>query len=548
MSTVKAEKMSSTSASAIAGGPSPAPLRLYSTLSRNKEPLVPVTPGRIGIYLCGPTVYKPSHIGHMVGPVIFDAIKRYLTYCGYKVTWVVNITDVDDKLIVESRQRGIPMPQLAAEMTADYMRNLETMGIDTIDHFPKATDNIDEIVRLTQTLIDRGYAYASAGDVYFDVGRDSEYGKLSHRTLESVQGEGGEMAERKRSPADFALWKSAKPGEPSWDSPWGTGRPGWHIECSAMSRRILGETFDIHGGGLDLVFPHHENEIAQSECCHGKPQAKYWLHNGLMQAAGAAGKVGGRGDRGQGPGGGGQTEDVDSQQSAQQAGKISKSTGATPFTELLQRHAPEAIRFFLLSTHYRSPIQYSEELLAETGRSIEAFYRFFKRFERVAGQSFYMLDAPSTRTAGEFDPGNDATLKQVAEMRIRFQEAMDDDFNTGSAIATLFDLVRLANKFVDSERLEVASQPTADQMKTLVQTAKTLRELSTTLGLFRKPVEQKSSADDSLIAPLMELLIDLRAAARKNKDFATADKIRQRLTALGITLEDRPGGTEWSKN
>ncbi len=277
--------------------PAAAPLRLYNTLSRTKETLVPVTPGKIGIYLCGPTVYKPSHIGHMVGPVIFDAIKRYLTYCGYQVTWVVNITDVDDKLIVESRQRGIPMPQLATEMTADYMRNLDTMGIDTIDHFPKATDNIDEILRLTQTLIDRGFAYASAGDVYFDVGRDSDYGKLSRRTIDSLQGEGGEMAERKRSPADFALWKSAKPGEPSWDSPWGKGRPGWHIECSAMSRRILGETFDIHGGGLDLIFPHHENEIAQSECCHGKPQAKYWLHNGLMQAAGEAGKVGGRAHR-----------------------------------------------------------------------------------------------------------------------------------------------------------------------------------------------------------------------------------------------------------
>jgi len=293
-----------------------------------------------------------------------------------------------------------------------------------------------------------------------------------------------------------------------------------------MSRRILGETFDIHGGGLDLVFPHHENEIAQSECCHGKPQAKYWLHNGLMQAAGEAGKVGGR---------------------ATEAAKISKSTGATPFTELLQRHAPEAIRFFLLSTHYRSPIQYSEELLSETARSIDAFYQFFKRFERVTGQSFYKLDAPATRTAGAFDPGDDPTLKQLAELRERFHEGMDDDFNTGSAIATLFGLVKLANKFVDTERLEVVAQPSADRSKTLLQIVRTLRELSGTLGLFRKPVEQKSSGDDSLVAGLMGLLIDLRAAARKNKDFATADKIRQGLAALKITLEDRPGGTEWTK-
>ena len=241
-------------ASAATAAP-PTPIRVYNTLSKTKEPLETVAPGKIGIYLCGPTVYKPSHIGHMVGPVIFDAIKRYLTYSGFKVTLVVNITDVDDKLIVESRNRNMPMPQLADEMTADYMRNLDAMGVDTIDHFPKATENIDEIIELTRTLIDKGFAYASDGDVYFDVGKDPEYGKLSHRTLESMQGEGGEMAERKRSPADFALWKSAKPGEPSWDSPWGKGRPGWHIECSAMSRKLLGETFDIHGGGLDLIFP-----------------------------------------------------------------------------------------------------------------------------------------------------------------------------------------------------------------------------------------------------------------------------------------------------
>src|SRR5260221_14556621 len=255
------------------GSPS-TPIRVYSTLTKAKEPLETVKPGQLGINLCGPTVYKPSHIGHMVGPVIFDAIKRYLTYSGYKVTWVVNITDVDDKLIVESRNRNMPMPRLAEEMTADYMRNLDAMGVDTIDYFPKATENIDEIIRLTQTLIDKGFAYASDGDVYFDVGKDPEYGKLSRRTLESMQGEGGEMAERKRSPADFALWKSAKPGEPSWDSPWGKGRPGWHIECSAMSRKLLGETFDFHGGRLHLSFPHHENEIAPSECCHRKPQAQ----------------------------------------------------------------------------------------------------------------------------------------------------------------------------------------------------------------------------------------------------------------------------------
>src|SRR5690606_36162206 len=251
-------------------------IRVYNTLTNRKEVFQTVQPGKVGIYLCGPTVYKPSHIGHMVGPVIFDVIKRYLTYRGYEVTLVVNITDVDDKLINESNSRGITMKALAEEMTADYMQNLAAMGVDTIDHFPRATEHMDGIIKLTQQLIDRGFAYASDGDVYFDVTRDTDYGKLSNRSLEHMQGAGGETAERKRSPMDFALWKSAKPGEPSWDSPWGKGRPGWHIECSAMSRELLGETFDIHGGGLDLVFPHHENEIAQSECCHGKPQARYW--------------------------------------------------------------------------------------------------------------------------------------------------------------------------------------------------------------------------------------------------------------------------------
>ena len=417
--------------------PTAAPLRIYSTLTRTKETFAPVKAGEVGMYLCGPTVYKPSHIGHMVGPVIFDAIKRYLAYLGYKVTWVVNITDVDDKLIKESTARGMSMSQLAEEMTDDYLRNLDALGVDTIDHFPKATDNIEEIIRLTQSLIDKGFAYASEGDVYFDVAKDSGYGKLSRRTMESLQGEGGEMADRKRSPGDFALWKSAKPGEPAWDSPWGKGRPGWHIECSAMSRRILGETFDIHGGGLDLIFPHHENEIAQSECAHGKPQAKYWLHNGLMQAASEAGKIGGRatkaadGAASQGAtGSASATGDLASQQS----GKISKSTGASAFRDLLERHQPETIRFFLLSTHYRSPIQYSEELLQENARSLEKFYRFFKRFERVSGRRFFDLQLAANRAAGEFDPAGNPLHVEVMGLRQRFLESMDDDFNTGAAV------------------------------------------------------------------------------------------------------------------
>jgi cysteinyl-tRNA synthetase len=512
-------------------------IRIYSTLTRTKEPFEPVQAGKVGMYLCGPTVYKPSHIGHMVGPVIFDAIKRYLVYSGYQVTWVVNITDVDDKLIAESSARGISMSELAEEMTADYVRNLAALGVDTIDHFPKATEHIDEIIRLTGKLIDRGFAYASDGDVYFEVGKDAQYGKLSRRSLESMQGEGGEMAVRKRSPADFALWKSAKPGEPSWDSPWGKGRPGWHIECSAMSGRLLGETFDIHGGGLDLIFPHHENEIAQSESAHGKPQAKYWLHNGLMQAAHEAGKVGGRATR---------TAAGGAESSA--VAKISKSTGASPFSELLERHSPEAIRFFLLSTHYRSPIQYSEELLEETARSMEAFYRFFKRYERIAGESFFALSASRNRAEGEFDAGTDSMLREAGAIRQRFLEAMDDDFNTGVGVAALFDLVRALNKFVDTEKLE-QGQPDAAKVQALKQATRTFRELAGTLGLFIKPVEAKApGGDDGLIGQLMQLLIDVRAGARKNKDFATADTIRKRLGEIGIALEDRPDGPDWARS
>ena len=405
-------------------------IRVYNTLSRTKEPLEPIQPGKVGIYLCGPTVYKPSHIGHMVGPVIFDAVKRYLTYSGYQVTLVVNVTDVDDKLIAESKVRGMSMADLAAEMTADYMRNIEALGVDTIDQFPRCTDNIDEILDFTKTLVDKGFAYESDGDVYFDVGKDPDYGRLSGRTIESVQGEGGSTADRKHNAADFALWKSAKPGEPSWPSPWGNGRPGWHIECSAMSRRYLGRTFDIHGGGLDLVFPHHENEIAQSESAHAQPMAKYWMHNGLMQASGEVGKVGGRATR---PAEG----DLD----AQQAGKISKSKGSSPFRDLLKEFSPETIRFFLLATHYRRPIDYSQARLRETEAALDNFYRFFKRYERVVGESFYAIETPKLRGAGDFDPGSDLLLQDVAQRRTRFLDAMDDDFNTGGAIGDLFELL-----------------------------------------------------------------------------------------------------------
>jgi len=511
-------------------------IRVYNTLSRTKEPFEPVRPGKVGIYLCGPTVYKPSHIGHMVGPVIFDTIKRYLVYSGFDVTLVVNVTDVDDKLIAESNRRGVPMPQIAEEMTEDYMRNLDALGVDGIDHFPHCTESMEQIVELTRKLIARGFAYEAGGDVYFEVSKCPDYGKLSHRTEEALQGDGGGSAERKRASADFALWKSAKPGEPSWESPWGPGRPGWHIECSAMSHGILGETFDIHGGGLDLVFPHHENEIAQSECAHGKPMAKYWMHNGLMQASHEVGKVGGR-----------QTRAREGDLDSQEAGKISKSKGSEPFRELLEQFPGETIRFFVLSTHYRRPIDFSEERLAEVQTGMDTFYRFFKRYERITGESFYGLAAPSTREEGEFDPGDDPLLTAAAGHRARFLEAMDDDFNTAGGVAALFDLVRELNKYADREKLEEPGQCDPAKLAALKRATAVFKELAGTLGLFRRPPEEAAPAgDNELTARLLDLLVEIRAEARKARDFATADKIRDSLAEIGVTLEDRPGGTEWS--
>src|ERR1051326_3760343 len=299
------------------------PLRVYNTLTRQKEPFETVEPGKVRMYLCGPTVYKPSHLGHMVGPVIFDTVKRYLVYSGYQVTFIVNITDVDDKLIVGAAQQKTTVPELAERITLDYQQNLQKLNVTGIDAFPKATEHIGNIIQIIKTLIDKGYSYAAGGDVYFDVTRDVDYGKLCNRDPEQLEaGARIEVSDKKRSPGDFALWKSAKPGEPSWDSPWGKGRPGWHIECTAMSMKLLGQTLDIHGGGLDLQFPHHENELAQSESFTDKPFARYWLHNGLMKIRSQKGKIKG-----------------DQASESAEAQKMSKSLGnEIVVAEVLKRH------------------------------------------------------------------------------------------------------------------------------------------------------------------------------------------------------------------
>jgi cysteinyl-tRNA synthetase len=480
-------------------------LRVYNTLTREKEPFEPVTPGQVGIYLCGPTVYKPPHMGHLVGPVIFDAIKRYLVHKGFKVTWVVNITDVDDKIIAEAEKRGMTFEALAAEQTQLYLQVLEDLGVKAqIDHFPRAAAHMKETVEITKTLIDKGHAYATDhGDVWFDTASDHDYGKLSNRRLEEQEAGGRDLAgSGKKHPADFALWKSAKPGEPAWDSPWGRGRPGWHIECSAMSIKYLGETFDIHGGGDDLKFPHHENELAQSECCTGKTFVKYWLHNGLtrIKTKAASGEW--------------------------KSEKMSKSIGNTmDARDLIDTHGPDVIRYLLLSTHYRSPIEFSDEVIANVKKALAVFTRLFERIERLGAKT------------------DDQTSDIVAPYEEKFLASMDDDFNTAGAIASLHECAGAINGEIEKSGVEKSKDPAA--LQRVGRATSRLKQLAQVLGLFT--VEHKARADDALADGLMQLIIQLRAEARKKKDFATADAIRDGLGKLSIALVDRPDGTGWEK-
>ncbi len=485
-------------------------LRVYNTLTKEKTEFTPVQKGKVGMYVCGPTVYKPSHIGHMVGPVIFDAVKRYLTYLGYQVTFVVNITDVDDKLIVRAKELGTTVKELAEKMTADYCDCLKRLNVTDIDLMPRATEHIGEMIEMMKGLIDNGLAYPSGGDVYFDVSKDADYGKLCHRDPEQMEaGARVEISDRKRNPGDFALWKGAKPGEPAWESPWGPGRPGWHIECSAMSMKYLGKTLDIHGGGLDLQFPHHENELAQSESYTNQTFARYWMHNGLL-------KMG----------------------NAKMAGSVGNVVNVV---DLLKKYHPETVRFLLLGTHYRSPIEYSDDRLAEVRRSLDGFYRFFERYQRVAGAAFYQIEAPARQ--GEITAEGEL-MKDIGALRKRFLECMDDDFNTGGAVGVLYEMLNKLNRFADDKKLEEAAAKPAAKVE-FAEGVRVLKEMSQILGIFQAPATAEKGGDDQLVGGLMQLLIDLRAEARKAKNFALGDQIRKRLTELGVTLEDRPGGTGW---
>lgn len=458
-------------------------MKIFNTMTREKQELTPQTPGEYRIYACGPTVYNYIHIGNARPLCVFDVLRRYLEYRGNKVIFVQNFTDIDDKLIKKANEEGITVPEVAERYIAEFWTDAEGLNVQKATVHPRATENIDAILTIIKTLAEKGYAYQADGDVYFSAKKFKEYGKLSHQPLEDLEaGARINVAEHKEDPMDFCLWKGAKPGEPFWPSEFGNGRPGWHIECSAMAGKFLGKTIDIHCGGQDLIFPHHENEIAQSECANGCTFARYWMHNGYIN--------------------------VDNR-------KMSKSLGNF-FTvrEVAEKFGYEPIRYIMISSHYRSPINYSVEILEQSKNALERLYTCFENL------NFALQNAPQGGQEPAF----------IAAHRADFIKAMDDDLNTADALAAVFNLVRDTNKQI----AENAGSATLQSCKTLLQ------ELCGVLGLG---YNQKTQALDSEI----EALIEQRTAARKNKNYALADEIRDRLKQMGIVLEDSAAGVKWHR-
>jgi cysteinyl-tRNA synthetase len=477
-------------------------LEVFNTLTGRKEPFLPREAGRVSIYVCGPTTYNYIHLGNARALVVFDTIRRYFLYRGYRVTYVQNFTDVDDKIINRAREEGVEPAALAAKYVDEYFVDADALNVRRADVHPKVSEHIPEIIQLIQVLIDRGLAYTANGDVYFAVRKFPEYGKLSKRSLDDLRaGARVEVGEHKRDPLDFALWKAAKPGEPWWDSPWGPGRPGWHIECSAMALKYLGEAFDIHGGGADLIFPHHENEIAQSEGASRRPFARYWIHNGFVTI---------------------------------RQEKMSKSLGNVSLVrELTRIYPPPALRLFLLSNHYRSPLDFTPE-------AMEAGVRALERLKT----SVVLLREVLDNARVQDNPADGAALSaRLEELRNRFEAAMDDDFNTALAQAVLFDLVGEVNSYL--HHVDRPDRATVQRALDLFAT------FNRVLGIFperdgQMVVETGVSADD-FAHRLLDLLIAVRQEARRRKDFTTADRIRDGLRALGIVLEDTPQGVRWKR-
>ena len=470
-------------------------LRVFDTARGKQVEFIPIKNDSVGMYVCGVTVYDYCHVGHARSAVSFDVIYRYLEYKGYKVTFVKNFTDVDDKIINRANQEGVSSSQIAERYIEEYYRDMEAIGIKRPTYEPKATEHIDEIIKLIERLIEKGYAYVVDGDVYYRVERFKDYGKLSHKNIEELlSGARVEVNEKKESPLDFALWKRSKDNEPAWDSPWGKGRPGWHIECSAMSMKYLGETFDIHGGGEDLIFPHHENEIAQSEAATGKRFVNYWLHNAFVRI---------------------------------NKEKMSKSLGNF-FTirDILKEFRGDVLRYFLLLTHYRSPIEFSFEGLKSAREALDRYYNFVKRLEDTAFDANGMKD----NLLGE----------ELDGMIDRFESAMDDDFNTPKAIGEIFKTIREFNAYLD--RCEKENKRPLDAYRDSFLGA--IKKINSVLGVFESDSSVWYRADGVDVAYIEEK-IRQRAEARKRKDFKTADAIRDELKRMGVVLEDTRDGTKW---
>ena len=475
-------------------------MQIYNSLNRQKEEFIPQVPGKIGIYACGVTVYDLCHIGHARSLVVFDVIYRYLKYRGYDVTFVRNFTDIDDKIINRSNERGVSWKALAEQYIDEFYVDMDRLGLLRPTHEPRATDHIAEIIDLVQKLEEKGLAYAVDGDVYYRLQNFKGYGKLSGKNIDDLlSGARVEIDDRKESPLDFALWKKSKAGEPSWDSPWGEGRPGWHIECSAMSQKFLGDTFDIHGGGKDLIFPHHENEIAQSEGASGKPLARFWVHNGFVN--------------------------IDQE-------KMSKSLGNfLTIRELLEDCHPEVLRFFVVSSHYRSPIDFSTENVAVAAASLERLYLSLDRLQR---------------TAAGVEAANSSMDEKIDVWRQEFIAAMDDDFNSAAACAVLFEVSKEVNRWLDAGDVSRNDLPAAASC-----IAKFLREIGAPLGLLQEApqafLQRGGGSEGELTADEIEALIVGRATARTERNWAEADRIRDLLDEKGIILKDSADGTQWQR-
>jgi cysteinyl-tRNA synthetase len=461
-------------------------LKVYNTLTRRKDDFVTLEPGKVAMYVCGPTVYSKAHIGHAMSALVFDIIRRYLMYRGYDVRHVMNFTDVDDKIIARANQMNMDPFALGEMYIHEFEQHLKDFNILPATVNPRATREMDQIIKMIQGLIDKGFAYPMDGDVYFRVLKDKGYGKLSGRRVDEMQaGARIDVDDRKENPMDFALWKSAKPGEPAWESPWGMGRPGWHIECSAMNLNHLGEQIDIHGGGNDLIFPHHENEIAQSESFTGKTFARYWIHNGMLQLSGE---------------------------------KMSKSVGnLVTIEEFLAHHPADALRMLVLNSGYRNPLSYSEEILDQAEKAIERLRSSLK--PALPGAKGAAPEALKNLTS------------QVTICKAGFIESMDDDFNSAGALAQLFELVRVINQARADGATDVELTPAQE----------VILDLTGVLGLTLKEEKSGNQAAD----PFVNLLIEIRRELRENKQWALSDKVRDRLTELGVGLEDSKEGTLW---